>query len=82
MDTRVNAQGDSIPFVSKEIVEHLKKRYSPGVMLSEASYKHGNAEPPPSESYKLGYISGMTHIITYLSCLQYEQEEEALKGGE
>nr|DAO79750.1 MAG TPA: hypothetical protein [Caudoviricetes sp.]DAW75717.1 MAG TPA: hypothetical protein [Caudoviricetes sp.] len=55
-------------------------------MLSSASYNQGyKSDTQPSEPYKLGYISGMNHIITYLKTLCIEQEEEAydaLKGGE
>ena len=83
MDT-YNSNG--IPYISRDIIEHLEKRYSTGVMLSSASYNQGyKSDTQPSESYKLGYISGMNHIITYLKTLCIEQEEEAydaLKGGE
>nr|DAN67026.1 MAG TPA: hypothetical protein [Caudoviricetes sp.] len=55
-------------------------------MLSSAAYNQGyKSDTQPSESYRLGYISGMQHIITYLKTICTEQEEEAfdaLKGGD
>ena len=83
MDTTYNSEA---PYISKDIVKHLEERYSVNTMLSSAAYNQGyKSDTQPSESYRLGYISGMQHIITYLKTICTEQEEEAfdaLKGGD
>ena len=68
------------PFVSKELVDFLKEHYNMRDTLSQA-----DVYVDRSESYKLGYLGGINHVIVFLECLQIEQEEkayDAVKGGE
>lgn len=60
---------EHIPYVSKELCEYLRNRYTFPVVLDEATGEKINANT------SLGYMKGVNAVLEFLEALQREQEE-------